>query len=361
MYNSIFITENSYYDDVEKTAFQWMVSPHPLAIELLEDVTDTIRVLRCADALRQRGTVLKTSGSYEVFVDQRTANAVYALRNGDEQLILLEMPDTISAGEANIASSQLDQNGDLHISFHRGSFTNPGAVDHAAYCAAVVVQGIKEDVIYSFERIMDSRQSDLKPAAKTKVLLEDTEDNLHFTAQVSQHLRRISPDMVQEIEAVPSLQAATEFERELYLSAAPFDWDSAKRRETLTQIARTGHLVTDIDLEQAFSHVKHVSLSSGQNLIEAGGSSAFVYIPLRPGLKIIPLGGYQAFMAEPWVPIGITGAIRGATRNATIVAAADLDLLMIPKSIYLHHWYHTYSQDEFRQWLQKPGADSTTN
>ena len=120
-------------------------------------------------------------------------------------------------------------------------------------------------------------------------------------------------------------------------------------------------MVTDVDLEQAFNQVKHVSLSSGQNLLEAGGSSAFVYIPLQPGLKIIPLGGYKAFMAEPWVPIGITGAIRGATRNATIAAAADLDLLMIPKSIYLHHWYQTYSQDEFRQWLQKPGTDSTIN
>ncbi len=349
----------SYYDDVATSAYQWMISSHPLAFQLLEDATDTIRILRCADALRQRGTVLKTSGSYEVFVDQRSANAVYALRKGDDRLILLELPDAISAGEANIASSQLDQNGDLRISFHRGSFANPGAVDHATYCAALIVQEIKEDVIDSFERSTAFGQADLKSPAEMKILLEETDDNLEFAALVCQHMMRIYPDMVQNINTVPTLEESTEMERELYLSSAPVDWDLDKCSEILAHIASTGHLVTELNLEQAFDQVKLIHLSNGQNLVEAGGAAAFVYIPLGAGLKIIPLGGYEPFMAQPWAPLGITGVIRGAVRNATIVASADLELLMIPKSVYLRHWYKPYSQGEFRHWLHEERLGKT--
>jgi hypothetical protein len=63
--------------------------------------------LRCADALRQRGTLLKTSGGYEVLVDSITGSAVYALRRGDSQLFLLSVPEPFQAGEANIAGNDL--------------------------------------------------------------------------------------------------------------------------------------------------------------------------------------------------------------------------------------------------------------
>ena len=99
-----------------RNAFAWLESGNTLARELIEDVIDTLRSLRCADALRQRGTVLKTSGNCEIFVDQRTANAIYALRPDDQHLCLLEIPDQINAGEANL-SSQLDADGNLRISF----------------------------------------------------------------------------------------------------------------------------------------------------------------------------------------------------------------------------------------------------
>jgi hypothetical protein len=37
------------------------------------DVVDTLRALRCVDALCQRGTVQKTSGGYQVFSAARPA------------------------------------------------------------------------------------------------------------------------------------------------------------------------------------------------------------------------------------------------------------------------------------------------
>jgi hypothetical protein len=80
------------YADFERDAFQCLESSHVAVRQLVEDVVDTLRALRCADALRQRGTMLKTSGNYEVFIDQRTSNAIYALRLDDEHLYLLEIP-----------------------------------------------------------------------------------------------------------------------------------------------------------------------------------------------------------------------------------------------------------------------------
>ena len=52
---------------------------------------------------------------------------------------------------------------------------------------------------------------------------------------------------------------------------------------------------------------------------------------------------------EPWVPVGVTGVIRGAIRNANVVALQDLSLLAIPKDVFLKHWHHTYNQQEFAQ------------
>jgi hypothetical protein len=67
----------------------------------------------------------------------------------------------------------------------------------------------------------------------------------------------------------------------------------------------------------------------------------------------VPLGGYQPFFVQAWMPLGVTGVIRGAVRNATIVATQELTLLMIPKDVYLKRWHHTYSPQEFAQLFQQ--------
>ena len=122
-----------YYSDFETELFRWMISSAPGAMRLLQDAVDTIRALRCADALRQRGTVQKTSGGYEIFVSQQTGNALCSLRYGEQQLYLMELDQPLSAGEANIAASALTHEGDLRIAFHRGSFAEPGASARAAW------------------------------------------------------------------------------------------------------------------------------------------------------------------------------------------------------------------------------------
>ena len=347
-------TLHRFYDDTRRDSFRWLLATHDDARALRSDVVDTLRALRCADALRQRGTVLKTSGSYEIFVDRTTANAIYALRGGDEQLFLLGVTDSIAAGEANLASSELGRDGNLHVSFHRGAFADLHTTRHAALSAALVVNDIQLDVIESFERpaiAHDRGEERLKTHQEMLILLESVDDNLQFADLVSEQLQRIDPRLRDRIGTVPSLREVPAQERARYLEGAPYDPDSAGGRELLDHVARSGHDVEHIDPVEAFKHVKQVLLHTGETLIEAGFPASFVYIPMGDGLEVIPLGGYEPFPVSAWMPLGVTGVIRGAARNATVVARQDLALLMIPKEIYLRQWHHPLSAAELVQRL----------
>jgi hypothetical protein len=345
------------YADFERDAFQWLESSHVAARQLVADVVDTLRALRCADALRQRGTMLKTSGNYEVFVDQRTSNAIYALRLDDEHLYLLEIPDRISAGEANMASSELDKEGNLRISFHHGMFSDQDTILNAAYSAALVVNDIQTDVIESLQRPNDVAQTALKQPANIQILIESVDDNTAFADLVCQQLHSLNPIAARQARIVASLQASSALERIRYLRSAELDWALTCRQEMLQKIAHYGHKTERIDPIEGFKEVRQIDLRAGETLIESGAPSGFVYIPLGEGLRILPLGGYQAFAIQPWMPVGVTGVIRGSIRNAGVVAEQDLSLLAIPKGVFLKHWHHTYSPQEFAQLFANYGFD----
>jgi len=342
-----------HYADTPEAAFSWLTATSTEIQALIDDVIDSVRVLRCADSLRQRGTVLKTSGNYEIFVDYRSASAICAIRKGDEQLFLVEMPSTIGAGEANIVSSELEASGDLRIAFHRGLFSERGATEYASRCAAIVISGMKGDVLDSFQR---ASEGDLRPgmysSSQLCILLEETDDNPDFVTSVKAQLIAMMPEMVDRIVIVPSLALATDVERQLYLAGLPLDRDSDSWAEFLNRIGESGQLVAEINVKQAFEHVRVANVASGQQLIEAGAPAGFVYIPLQPGLKVIPLGGYLSFSVKPWMPLGITGVIRGGVRNAAVVATEELQLLMIPKSVYFREWHRTYSREEFVRFMR---------
>lgn len=335
------------YTNLDAEPFQWLVTRHPQIWELVDDVIDTLRVLRCADALRQRGTVLKTSGSYEIFVDQDSGQAIYALRHGETELYLLELPDLFGAGEANIASSELDRNGDLRISFHRGAFATPERTAWAAQAAAFMVNDIQKDVIESFHRATSPETIPLKTSEAMQILLEETDDNFKFSDLVLETLQRLNPQVAARVKIVPSLQYSSDHERRLYLEAPELDWSLERRQEVLARVGQSGHKTAEIDPVKGFQDVKLIKLAAGEILLEEGAPAGFVYIPLESGLRVIPLGGYPPFLVQPWMPLGVTGVIRGAPRNATIIAEQEVQLLMMPRVVYLRHWRHTYSIEEF--------------
>ena len=77
---------------------------------------------------------------------------------------------------------------------------------------------------------------------------------------------------------------------------------------------------------------------------------------MAEGLRIIPLGGYDAMPARPWTPLGLTGVIRGAVRNATVVSESSMQLLMIPKGVYIREWYSVHTPQSFLAALEKGGV-----
>jgi len=346
-----------YYGNFEAESFSWMLENTPGAMRLVQDAIDTVRALRCADALRQRGTVQKTSGGYEVFVSQQTGNALCTLRFGDERLFLMELDLPLSAGEANIAGSALMREGNLRVTFHRGSFSEPDAMQRAAGYAAVVLDDICEDVVGSFEHPLDEKVFHQLPgpartAAQIKILLENTDDNPAFVPEVLRQLQEINPEVARRCVPVPSLQNSTPLESNRYLNAGELDWDVDRRKALIGKMEASGQKIDRIDVERAFQHVRMVTLEAGDVMIEAGTPAGFVYLPLGEGLQITPLGGYQSFSIKGWFPVGSTGVIRGAARNANVVAGQRLDVLIIPKEVYLRHWYWPYTFQEVRDLIE---------
>ena len=340
----------------DENAFAWLVAEHPAARQMADDALDTVRALRAADALRQRGLVLKTSGGYEMFISRISGRAVYSFQLDDGRFLLLEALDPISAGEAIIAASELDADGNLRIAFHRGAFDSPQATDHAVAAAAQVITDIAQDALASFCRPPGDGAEGLKPADATQILLEEADDSAEFVALIRRRLLADDPALGRRVRLVPSLREASDRERALYLAGAPVEWDRPARQVLLQRLRQTGQLCDRIDLDRAFEDVRTVSLHSGEILLDAGAPAAFVYIALDEGLRIMPLGGYDAVPARVWTPLGVTGVIRGATRNATIIAERPLSVLMIPRGVYLREWYSAHSPETFLAALETPDA-----
>ena len=339
-----------YYAQFKQTAFSWLISDVPAVQQLTLDVIDTVRALRCADALRQRGTAFTTSAGYEVFINQDTANAIYALRSRDRtQLFLLEGKDAISAGEANMANSTLDQEGNLRLAFTRGGFSSPEATQWAAYSAAVVIQDIQADVVGSFCRSPEDLPPDIKLEPEMQILIEGVDDNPEFADLICEELKQINPDLAPRIHSVASLQNADLRQVDRYLGGVQPEWDISEKLHLLDQLVKTGHKVDRIDLDRAFTETRLITVQAGEVLIEPGVLSGFVYIPMQEGLKLMPSGDYTPLAALPWVPIGNIEAIRNAAAPVKVVAEQTVELVSIPKQLYIRYWHIPYTVDEFTQ------------
>ncbi|WP_025738346.1 hypothetical protein [Mycobacterium genavense] len=331
-----------HYDDFENTAFAWLEVVAPQAQEFVTDVVDTIRCLRCADTLRQRGTHLRTSGNYQIFIDQRTANVVYALHDRDGRTYLLEGDNPINAGEANLEIAEVTHEGDLRIAFFRGSFGSDDAVRRAAHNASVIVDDIQADVVDSF--IGGTGQDG---GRRTCLLLEHTEDNPEFAPLVAELVVARAPSIKDRVVCVPALRNAPEQERQRFLAASAIDWVYEKRVAFLRNVADRGYRTDHIDPDLGFKSTRLAHLSPGECLTEVGARASFVYVPLTSGLRGRPSGGYDYFRVHPWEPLGVTGVIRGDFRNSTVVAADEVDVLILPKDVYLRHWHRNYTPADF--------------
>ena len=336
-----------FYEDPPNEAYTWLSDPSEEIQRFVINIQDTIRCIRAADALRQRGTVLRTSAGYEIFADRKTANAIYALRNetGDK-LYLFESKKALNAGEANIASSEIDPEGNLRLSFHLGAFASQKITNKAARNATVVIDDIQADAIQSFEREAQSPKSLFSPPQvgykDIKILVEHTEDNPNFSELICKTFRKLNPEAADRITTTFSLHGLDVREVDRYLNGEPLMqyMQGGSLKDTLLEKFRAqGYIFPDEYAIPGSEDIKVLHLAAGEILVKAGSQSGFVYYPMSEGLRVHPLGGYESSQAAPWVPLGNTGVIRGSIRNAHIVSERPVSLICVPKNIYLEQWY----------------------
>jgi hypothetical protein len=340
------------YDDPERDAYAWLASPDPTAVSLADDAIDAMRVLRSADALRQRGTTLRTSAGYEVFIDPGTGRAVFALRSSDRTWIAyLRVGHPLSAGEANVRIAELTPTGDLRLAFHHGAFATADAAEFAVEAAATVAADIAADVLVAFDA--DRPAAGLAPPSRrpgsTRLRLVQPHDDPTFAERVLDSLARHHPDVATRADVAPEDEPALPPEPPWPDPGTPVEPGSADAEALLRNLAASG-LRTDrterADPARAVAGVRRVRVASGRTVITAGRRASSVIVPLAEGLEVRSLGGYRPQPARPWVPIGITGVVRGAERNSQIVARRDLDVVLIPAATFLAHWFHPYDEDE---------------
>lgn len=339
-----------WYADPRREAFAWLDSPIPEHTALAVDAVDAVRLVRVADALRQRGTALRTTAGYEIFVDVGTGQAVFSLRTASgDRLFLLRVGSPHSAGEANVRKAQLTRNGSLRISFHRGRFSTPEAARVAADATALVVADIGADVIGAFavrHHVPDLPEPGCA-ADSIRVELERPADEPVFAEIVAEAAARRDMLLRGRIFVVADLENTSPAEQARYLEGIAVEPESGEAREILHMLEAHGMRIAEIDRCKAFEDVRRVSVAEGEALVEAGSPPAFVYVAVGCRLRIEQLGGYGDIEVPPWIPIGVTGVVRRAERNSTVVAAEPGEVLMIPGELFAREWFRPYEGAEF--------------
>jgi hypothetical protein len=348
-----------WYADPIRHPYAWLDSPEAAHRALADDAIDAVRLVRAADALRQRGTTLRTSAGYEIFIDAESGSAVFALRSeGNDRLFLVRVASPVNAGEANLRRAFVTPHGNLRVAFHRGRFSSASAATVACEATASAVADVGADVLgaFAFRRPSPDLGEPRCRGSAMRVEIERPADEPAFADQVVAALASRDPSLAPQVAVVADLESAAPAERARYLRgiAVPADGDEATR--ILRALGDRGLKVAAIDRHRAFEDVRRVGLQAGEVLVEAGTWPAFVYIAVEPGLMARPLGGYAHDDVPEWFPIGVTGVVRRAERNAAVVAVAAVEVLMIPGELFVREWFHPYDEEELAGLLARIGG-----
>ena len=297
-----FLVNVDRYDD-PLVSYSWMVSDHPAHRALVHDVIDALRVLRAADAVRQRGSSLRTAAGYEIFVDT-AGYAVYALRErGNTAVHLLRVDSPMAAGEANLRAAMVTADGHLRLALHRGTFDDERARARAASATAHLIGDIVLDVLPTFD---DVAVGDLIPPSAVggmRVLVERPSDDPSFADDVIGRVLQGWPELTGRVDAVAGVDGAATAERLRYHAATPVAGNSELRAAILGGAAERGANVDDLDLDRAFTDVRIAGVIVDEVVVDDGSPPAFVYLPVDDGLFVHPVGGYPPEPVPAWFPL----------------------------------------------------------
>jgi hypothetical protein len=336
-------------------SYAWLAARSGSHAELADDAIDAVRALRAADVLRQRGTVLRTSGGFELCMDAETARAVCTLRpaTGDAAYVIT-YDDDRGAGEANIRVAFVTPQGHLRIAFHRGAFATPDAARRAAASVADVVADIQADVIPSFggASLGGGLASASRAIDDVQIQLERPDDRPGFADEVAALVAAHDPSLARRLVTVADTEGAAPDEQRRFFVAAPVDGHGPDADVLLRNMAERGVETASLDRMAAFAEAGRATIRQGEVLVAPGSAPAFVYVPMGPGLVVRPDGGYAPAPMPAWVPVGTTGVIRRAERNSEIVAEREVDVIMIPGEVYARAWLRPLRVSELAERLR---------
>lgn len=327
--------------DPERVSFTWLEAEHGPLRQFADDVVDAVRVLRAADALRQRGTTLRTSSGFEICADRDSGHGVFALRSANRRVLALFCdPNPFSGAEANLDEADLTDDGSLRLSFHRESFGDPTAAERIAAEAAALVVDIEADVLGSFAT------TDRLGAGLVELVRRDRDAPL--IDRVAELVRRMPglADRVSVIDAPPRSLAPDL--REWSLDGVAFEPTPERVAEVVAELARHGMNTSAIDTEVAFDGVRQVRIGKDEEVFAPHTEATVVLIPMGDGLELVTTGGYGHRVVPAWVPAGVTGVVRHGERNAHVRAASEVDVLVVPRELFLAEWFRPYRVDEVR-------------
>lgn len=323
--------------DAGDHSFGWLVDDRHR--DLADDVIAAIRIVRAADALRQRGTTQRTSSGFEAVVDPRTGRAIIAMRSSSRRsTYLVAVDNPITIGESNIRSAELLP-GALRFEVHRGAFASGEADARVVEALAGVVDDIQRDVLPAF------------PGAVADIVLVAPTDDPSFAERLREAFVARRPGMAGRTRVVDGSPPLTR--------PAAFDWRGRgwpvpeARRPLVLERMRHHGLKVEAPVDRLFRDVVVVDVAAGETVIEPGEAAAFVAVPFAPGLVASPIGGFRPSTIEPWVPVGTVGVLRGHDRNSTVTAVHSLELMVIPAAAYLEGWAEPYELAELIELLHR--------
>ena len=267
----------------------------------------------------------------------------------NDRQFLLRVDNPLSAGEANVRMAEVTPNGNLRVSFHRGRFSSTDAAATACDATARVVADIGADVLGAFDvrRPSHDLPAPARAPGSMRVELERPADEPAFAEDVAAALARIDPPLAARVFVVADLENASPPEQARYLLGITIPAESDEAGEILDALGAHGMRVAGIDRRKAFEDVRRVRVASGEVLVEAGSPPGFVYVAVDCSLRVERLGGYHEVRVNSWIPIGVTGVVRRAERNSTVVVAEAGEVLMIPGELFAREWFRPYDKAEF--------------
>jgi hypothetical protein len=229
------------------------------------------------------------------------------------------------------------------------------AAGAACDATARVVADVAADVLgaFAFRRRSPDLPAASRDARAMRVELERPADEPSFAGDVAEALARRDSSLRLCVAVVADLEGAAPAERARYHRGVAVPAGGEEAAGILKALDARGMKVSSIGGRQAFEDVRRVRLDDGEVLVGAGTSPAFVYLALGPGLRAQPLGGYEHADVPAWQPVGITGVVRRAERNSTVVAVAPLEVLMIPGELFVREWFHPYEEHELADLLAR--------